>query len=541
MTPEDIRRTAELAGLPISPDETAKLVNGAARARRMAALARTYVSPTTEPAGVFAPSPSAERENRGEGASSVSPRTTKAAGLHELSITQLAAAFRKGEASPVEATQVCLDRIARLDGGLNAFLTVTGELALSQAKAAQEALARGEAGVLVGVPVALKDLYATRGIRTTAHSKVLADWIPDEDATATVRMREAGTVLLGKLAMHEFAFGGPDKESAFPPARNPWNPDHIPGGSSSGSGTALAARMCFGSLGSDTGGSIRNPANFCGVAGIKPTYGRVSRHGVVPLSWSLDHCGPLARTVEDCAILLQAIAGHDPLDAASARVDVPDYRAAIGASVKGLRLGVPRSWFDEGEGVDPEIVAAFEEALRALKDAGVSLVDIDGKPFGEARAANMTILIAEAYAYHEPNLATQPQNFGPAVLNRVREGAMLSAADYIQAQRARATVSQLVGAVMTQVDAVVSPSGPRTASAFATHDPDGTYKVPSFTNVFNLTGLPAMSIPCGFSSAGLPLGLQIAGRAFEEPTVFRLAHAYEQATDWHTRVPGLAA
>jgi aspartyl-tRNA(Asn)/glutamyl-tRNA(Gln) amidotransferase subunit A len=297
--------------------------------------------------------------------------------------------------------------------------------------------------------------------------------------------------------------------------------------------------MCFGSLGSDTGGSIRNPANLCGVAGIKPTYGLVSRHGVVPLSWSLDHCGPLARTVEDCAIVLQAIAGHDPLDPASASVTIPDYRAALGGSVAGLKLGLPLSWLDELEGVAADVRAAFDEALQVLRDAGATIVEVDGKPFAEARAANMTILIAEAYAYHEPNVAARPQDYGPGVLNRVREGGLLSAADYIQAQRARYAIGQRVAEIMGQVDLIVSPAGAKTAASFENNDPDATYKVPSFTNVFNLTGLPAMSIPCGFGATGLPVGLQIAGRAFEETTVFRLAHAYEQATDWHTRVPAM--
>ncbi|HLQ34466.1 MAG TPA: amidase [Chloroflexota bacterium] len=458
-----------------------------------------------------------------------------------LTIVELAAAYRRQELSPVDVTEAAFQRIEAVDGRLNSFVTVTQELATSQARIAQEELARGvDRGPLHGVPVALKDLYATKGIRTTAHSRVLLDWIPDEDATAVSRLYDAGVVMLGKLAMHEFAYGGPSFDSAFPPARNPWNPDHITGGSSSGSGGALAARLCFGALGSDTGGSIRNPANLCGIVGLKPTYGLVSRHGVVPLSWSLDHCGPMARTVEDCAILLQAIAGHDPADPASASVPIPDYRAGLQGSARGLRLGVPRSWFDEGEGTDAEVLQAFEEALRVLRDAGAITVEVDGTVFAEARAANMTILVAEAYAYHEENLKIRPQDYGSSVLARIRDGALLSAADYIQAQRARSVIVRRIGKMFGDVDAIVSPAGPRVAAAFEGYDPGVTYKTPSYTNVFNLTGMPAVSIPCGFGASGLPIGLQIAGRAFDEPTVLRLAHIYQQATDWHTRAPGLS-
>jgi aspartyl-tRNA(Asn)/glutamyl-tRNA(Gln) amidotransferase subunit A len=540
LTAEEIKSAAARAGLPLSAEEAAKLVKGANRSRRMAAQLRTYVTAQTEPAATFTvPLPPA-RERLGE---SPAPRPTASAGnagdVLSLSIAQLAAAYRKGEASPVAVTEACFERIGRVDARLRSFVTLTRELALSQARTAQDELARGvDRGPLQGVPIALKDLYATKGIRTTAHSRVLLDWVPDDDATATTKLCEAGSVLLGKLAMHEFAFGGPSDDSAFPPARNPWNPDHITGGSSSGSGAALAARLCFGSLGSDTGGSIRNPANLCGVAGIKPTYGLVSRFGVVPLSWSLDHCGPLARTVEDCAILLRAVAGHDPKDPASADVPIPDYRAALGASVKGLRIGVPRSWLDDAEGTDADVRAAFDEALRVLKDLGVQVVEVDGAPFAEARWANTTILVAEAYAYHEDDVKARAQDYGSAVLNRVREGALLSAADYIQAQRARTSISRRVRDVMRDVDVVASPAGAKVAAAFEGFDFDSTYKTPSFTNVFNLTGLPAMSIPCGFAS-GLPIGLQLAGRAFEETTVLRLAHAYEQATDWHTKFPEL--
>jgi aspartyl-tRNA(Asn)/glutamyl-tRNA(Gln) amidotransferase subunit A len=460
--------------------------------------------------------------------------------LQFATISEVGKLYRSHEVSPLELTQACLDRIEAIDGRLNAFVTLTPEIALARAKEAEaELLAGKDRGPLQGVPIALKDLYATRDLRTSAHSKVLVDWIPDEDATTTAKLAEAGTVLLGKLAMHEFAFGTPGFDTPFPPARNPWDLDCMPGGSSSGSGAALAAGLCFGSLGSDTGGSIRGPASLCGIAGLKPTYGRVSRYGVVPLSWSLDHAGPMARTVEDCALLLQAIAGYDAKDPASADRPVPDYAAGLNAGVQGLKLGVPRSWFDEGEGTEPETLAAFEAALVTLKGLGAELVEVDGEPFINARTANMLILIAEAYTYHEKDLQKRREDYGAGVRERVLEGAFISAADYINAQRARSVITEQVRTILRDVDAIVSPSAPRPAQTFEEFDPAAANRRPSYTNPYNLAGLPAISVPCGFSSGGLPLGLQIAGRAFDEATVLRIAAAYEQATDWHTRHPSL--
>jgi aspartyl-tRNA(Asn)/glutamyl-tRNA(Gln) amidotransferase subunit A len=457
-----------------------------------------------------------------------------------LSISETAKLLRLRDVSPVELTQACLDRIEAVDGKLNSFITVTGELALTQAQEAEKELAAGkDRGPLHGIPIALKDLYGTKGIRTTAHSKVLLDWVPPEDATTTVLLREAGTVLLGKLAMHEFAFGSPFFDTPFPPARNPWDTERVTGGSSSGSGAALAAGLCYGSLGSDTGGSIRNPAALCSIVGLKPTYGRVSRYGVVPLSWSLDHAGPMARSVEDCALLLQAIAGHDPKDAASADVAVPSYSDTLRDGVEGMRFAVPRSWFDEGEGTHAEILAAFDEALKVFESEGATVVEVDGAPFSEARAANTLILVSEAYAYHEANLQSRPRDFGSGVRNRVLEGAFISAADYINAQRARTVLGAKLREVLSGVDAILSPTVPMPAATFAEFDPDGMYKRPSFTNPYNLAGLPAISVPCGFSSAGLPLGLQIASRSFDESTVLRIAYAYERTTPWHERHPAI--
>jgi aspartyl-tRNA(Asn)/glutamyl-tRNA(Gln) amidotransferase subunit A len=457
-----------------------------------------------------------------------------------LTITGLAAAIRGREVSPTEITRLMLERIERIDPRINSFITVTGDLALQQAKDAEQALATGkDVGPLQGVPIALKDLYATKGIRTTGHSKVLVDWVPDEDATVTTQLREAGTVLLGKLAMHEFAFGAPGFDTPFPPARNPWNTDHITGGSSSGSGAALAAGLAFGSLGSDTGGSIRSPAAFCGIAGIKPTYGRTSRAGVLPLSWSLDHVGPMARCVADCALMLQAISGYDPTDPASADTEVPDFSARLEDGVAGLRIGVPWEWLNENEGTHPEVVAAFEEAIGTLRTLGAQVSGVDASPFIKARAANTIIMIAEAYAYHENTLKTNPYDLSAGVRSRAREGAFITAADYVDAQRARVVLSGQVRSILREVDVIASPAAPQPAESFEEQDPEARYRWPSYTPVYNLTGLPAMSVPCGFSSDGLPIGLQIAGRAFDEATVLRVGRAFERATDWHQRHPEL--
>jgi aspartyl-tRNA(Asn)/glutamyl-tRNA(Gln) amidotransferase subunit A len=441
----------------------------------------------------------------------------------------------------VELAQACLKKIESIDGKLHSFITVTADLALEQArKAEHELLAGADKGPLHGIPIALKDLYATQKIRTTCHSAVLEDWMPDHDATAASKLREAGTVLLGKLAMHEFAFGGPSVDAPFPAVRNPWDTAHIPGGSSSGSGAALAAGLCLGSLGSDTGGSIRTPSSHCAVVGMKPTYGRVSRYGVVPLSWSLDHAGPMARNVEDCAILLQAIAGDDPKDPASVDVPVPDYRAELKNGIKDLRVGVPRAnWFDENKGTDPETEVIFNSALKTLEGLGAIVVGIDGRPFSLARKANQTILVAEGYAYHEKRLREAPDKFGSSVRTRLLEGAFLSAADYITALRIRTVLNEQICTNFSRVDVFATPTAPRPPDAFETLDPNEQNLRPNFTNPFNLTGLPAISLPCGFTKNALPVGLQIIAPAFQESTAFRVAYAYEQATEWRERRPKL--
>ena len=458
-----------------------------------------------------------------------------------LTIVEIAAALRRKDISPIQLTDALLARIEILDGKLHSFITLTADLARQQARQAEQELQSGtDRGPLHGIPIALKDLYMTQGIRTTCHSAVLENWVPEVDASTFTKLRGAGAILLGKLGMHEFAFGGPSIDAPFPAVRNPWNTDHIPGGSSSGSGAALAAGLCYGALGSDTGGSIRTPSSHCGIVGIKPTYGRVSRYGVVPLSWSLDHAGPMARSVEDCAILLHAIAGFDAKDPASADVAVPNFHSGLRGGIKGLRVGVPRSsWFDDNLGLHPETEAVFNQSLEVLKRLGATISDIDGKSFSLARKANQTILVCEAYAYHEKTFQETPMKFGTSVRRRMLEGAFLSAADYLTAQRARAVLNEQIAANFAKVDVFAVPGAPRPPEAFATMDPNEQNLRPNFTNPFNLTGLPAVSVPCGFTDGNLPAGLQIVAPPFEETTALRAAYAFEQATEWHKRRPVL--
>ena len=449
-------------------------------------------------------------------------------------IRELGARYRRRELSPVEVTRAQLERIAKLDPTLHAFVTVTADRAMADARAAEELLRRGDDRPLLGIPVGHKDIYLTRGIRTTGGSALLADWIPDEESTCGRRWQDAGTVLLGKLITHEFALGIQFPGHRFPPARNPWNVDHIPGGSSSGSGAALAAGLVHGATGSDTGGSIRGPAAFCGVVGLKPTYGRASRAGVLTLSWTLDHTGPLARTVEDCALLMQPLAGHDPLDPASSHAPVDDYTAGLGRGVRGLRVGVVRNYFFEG--IDPEVAGAFEEAMATLRRLGAEVRDVQ-IPSLAATHSFLLIMLAEAYAYHERDLREHPELYGDVLRERLLAGALVTAAEYVQAQRVRSGICRETAAVLRDVDVLATPTTPKPATPFAlAHDPEFGFPRSNMPP-FNITGSPTLALPCGFSASGLPLSLQLAGRPFDEATVLRVGHAYEQATRWHTRRP----
>ena len=449
-------------------------------------------------------------------------------------IAELGARYRKRDLSPVEVTQALLARIEKLDPILNAFVTLTADSALAEARSAEEALRRGDARPLLGIPVAHKDIYLTRGVRTTGGSALLADWIPDEDATCVQRWRAAGTVQLGKLITHEFAFGLQFPGHRFPPAKNPWSLDHIPGGSSSGSGAALAAGLVTGATGSDTGGSIRGPAAFCGIVGLKPTYGRSSRAGVLTLSWTLDHTGPMARTVRDCAFLLQPLAGYDPADPASSRAPVDDYVAPLGRDIRGLKIGVPRAYFLEE--VDAEVARAFEDALETLRRLGAEVRDVQIPSLRGAHSF-LLILMAEAYAYHERDIREHPELYGEVLRERILAGALVSASEYTQAQRIRAEICRETAEVLKTVDVLASPTALKPATPFVqAFDPEFAFPKSNMAP-FNLTGLPTLALPCGFSASGLPVSIQLSGRPFEEATVLRAGHAYEQATTWHTRRP----
>ena len=459
--------------------------------------------------------------------------------LYFLTIHQAGELIRTGQLSPVELTRACLGRIDQTDDRLHSFILLLADDALRQARIAESEVLRGDyMGPMHGIPFALKDLYDTAGVRTTSGSRVDIDRVPTEDATTTARLKSAGGILLGKLAMHEFALGGPDWTTPFEPARNPWNLDHITGGSSSGSGSAVASGQCMGALGSCTGGSIRGPASLCGIVGLKPTYGRVSRFGVVTLSWSQDHAGPMTWTVEDTAYMLQAIAGHDPKDPTSSRAPVPDYSLSLKEDIRGVKIGLPRHYFfDSDPSVDPEVVATVETAVSVLEDLGAHVEEVSLPILEHVRAANSVIMVSEAYAYHEPNLKARPQDFGEIVRGRFRVGALMSAADYLQAQRVRSLARREFAEVMSEVDLLVTPTMTQPAAAFEGYDPSSTVSGRSFTAPFNVTGLPAISVPCGFTDSGLPIGMQIAGKPFDEPGVLQAAYTYQQHARWYEQRP----
>ena len=467
--------------------------------------------------------------------------TSASAPLHFLTIHQAAELLRKGELSPVEITRACLERIRETDDRLHSFILLLADDALEQARIAEAEIRRGDyKGPLHGIPFALKDLYDTAGVRTTSGSYVDLDRVPAVDATTTARLKAAGGILLGKLAMHEFALGGPDWTTPFEPARNPWNLAHITGGSSSGSGSAVAAGQCLGALGSCTGGSIRGPASLCGIVGLKPTYGRVSRFGVVTLSWSQDHAGPMTWTVEDAAYMLQAIAGHDPKDPTSSRAPVPDYALSLKEDLRGVKIGLPRHYFFDPEpGVSPEVVATVERAIANLEQMGAEIQEVTLPSLDYVRAANTVIMLSEAYAYHEPNLKSRPGDFGEIVRARFRIGGMLSASDYLQAQRVRSWARRDFAAALQKVDLLATPTMTQPAPAFEGYDPLATVRGRSFTAPFNVTGLPAISVPCGFTETGLPVGMQLAGKPFDEPGIIRAAYAYQQQAGWREMRPPL--
>ena len=459
--------------------------------------------------------------------------------LHELSIAEAGRRLRAGTLSSVTLTQHCLARIAALDPSLHAFVLVTKDRALKDADRAERELKAGvDRGPMHGIPYALKDIYATAGIPTTCHSKLLLDNVPAEDCVVEAKLKSGGAVLLGKLATHEFALGGPSFDLPFPPARNPWNRDHFTGGSSSGSGAAVAAGLVRIAMGSDTGGSIRGPAFYCGTVGLKPTYGLVSRRGVFPLSYTLDHCGPLAWSVEDAALTMQVIAGYDPLDPASADLAVPDFMSGIGRDLAGLKLGYPRSFFATQEDIATEVLASLDASAQQLAKLGAKVEEIELPDFELFNACGRVILIAEAYAIHEKNLLTRPLDYARYTYQRMMVGATISAADLTQAFRLRRELSSSINQrILGTFDAIITANGLTPAPRFDEIPADVPPKMTLQTMPFNVTGNPALALPTKLSKSGLPLGMQIVGRAFDEPTVLRIGAAFEAASGWINKRP----
>jgi len=450
-------------------------------------------------------------------------------------IVDLAPRLRRKEISPADLTRACLKRIENLDSSLNTFITVAAESALDAARAAEIEIGRGEwRGPLHGIPVALKDLIDTAGTRTTAASALYQNRVPAEDAEIVCRLRRAGAIILGKNNLHEFAYGGSSLVSVFGDVHNPWNPAHIAGGSSGGSAAAVAAGLCYAAIGTDTAGSIREPAALCGCVGLKPTYGRISTRGVIPLAWSLDHLGPMAATVADTAVVLQAIAGYDPLDANSAEVPVSDYLSGLQDGAHSLRVGIPRAHFYVD--LDDEVGAAVEKALAVINGLVAETRELQIEIPTDRVVQN-----AESYAVHAENIARTPDLYQAETRRRIRNGEDISAAEYIQRRRDLDQARRSIQGIFADVDLLVTPTTPVPAPAIADVKKDPEMLRPAEltllrnTRPFNVWGLPAISVPCGFTKTGLPVGLQIAGLHWREDLVLRLAHAYEQATEWHRR------
>jgi aspartyl-tRNA(Asn)/glutamyl-tRNA(Gln) amidotransferase subunit A len=455
----------------------------------------------------------------------------------ELTISEAADLLRRKKISPVDLTTACLDRIQQLNPLLNTFITVTPQLALAQAREAEKEIQHGDwRGPLHGIPLGLKDLIDTAGIKTTCASAVFADRVPTEDAEVVQRLKRAGAVLLGKQNMQEFAYGGTSVPSNYGPVHNPWDPTRIAGGSSGGSAAAVAGGMCFGALGSDTGGSIRQPAAFCGIVGLKPSYGRVSTRGVMPLSWSLDHVGPFARNVTDTALLLEVIAGYDELDPTSLDWPAEKYARALNGKVSELRIGLVRRLFFEA--LDPEIEQAVNGAIEVISKMAKEVRDVD------LPDAPTTVIAPEAFAVHRQHLSVTTELYQTWTRERLTQAGKIAAVDYVEGRRELERVRRSINIVFSTVDLLVTPTTPvpPITIAEATDMPQppspGEFWLRN-TRPFNAYGLPTISIPCGFTRAGLPIGLQLAGQRFGEGQLLAFARAFEQATEWHKRVPAL--
>jgi aspartyl-tRNA(Asn)/glutamyl-tRNA(Gln) amidotransferase subunit A len=465
------------------------------------------------------------------------PAAVESQDLASLTLKEASEMLRRKSVSPVDLTRACLDRIDTYNSSLNAFITVTRDQAMEAARAMEGELLRGKwRGPLHGIPIALKDNIDTAGIRTTAASELFKDRIPSADAEVVRRLKNAGAVLLGKTNLHEFAYGGSSSVSYFGPVHNPWDLDRIPGGSSGGSAAATATGLCFGSLGTDTAGSTRIPACYCGVVGFKPTYGRVSNRGVIPLSWSLDHVGLLSRTVEDAALMLGVIAGYDELDPSTVDTPVPDYTSAFKMQASKLRLGVPRTPFFDA--LDPEIAKAVDAAIEVLRKLTATTGEITlpspSIPFAEIYTRVRSV---EGYAYHSQWIAESPEKYQPATREQIlRNSAEIKAPAYAQARRELDLLRREIKKVFATVDLLVMPTMPTPPVLIAQAASPASVSIRN-TSPFDVLGLPAISIPCGFTTSGLPIGLQMVSAPFAESTVLALAYAYERETEWHKRHP----
>jgi aspartyl-tRNA(Asn)/glutamyl-tRNA(Gln) amidotransferase subunit A len=464
--------------------------------------------------------------------------------LTSLSLVTAARLIREGELSPLELTQACLAKIERLDGRLNSFITLTADAALQCAWQAQEEARKGETldgsplGPLHGIPIVLKDLFETKGLRTTAGSKVFGDYIPETDAVVVEKLRAAGAIFLGKTNMHEIALGLTNVNPHYGACRNPWAEECISGGSSGGSAVALAAGFCQGALGSDTGGSVRVPSALCGVVGLKPTYGRVSLRGVIPLSWNLDHVGPMARQVEDVALLLHVIAGYDPDDPYSVNVEVADYMGHIQEGVEGWHIALMED--DYLKLTDPQVKQAVIEAAGIFEKLGACVVPTGFPNAYQAALANGLMVTSDAAVFHQERMQNKPHQFGADVWQRLQNGASLSLKDYIEARRTQSFLRRQYERFFERFDLLLIPTTPVTAFPIeGSNAVEMARLLTRYTSPFNLTGLPALSLPCGFNSDGLPIGLQIVAKRWSEAWVLRGGYAYQQATDWRLRNPPL--
>lgn len=463
--------------------------------------------------------------------------------LHYKTISEIAPKLKKKELSPVDLTNVMLERIDDVDEQINSYITVMKQEALEDTKRAEQEIVDGSyRGPLHGVPIAVKDLLNTKGVRTTSGSKVLADNIPDMDATVITKLREAGAIILGKLNMHEFAFGVTNQNNHYGDAKNPWDIERTPGGSSGGSGAAVAAGLAFAAIGSDTGGSIRTPAALCGIYGLKPTFGRVSKYGAIPLAWSLDHIGPMTRSVEDLAIVLEAIAGFDSNDPTSVKKSVPRYQSDRQANLAGMKIGVPTNYFFDF--VEEEVEQSVRNAIASMEKQGATLVDVTIPELSLAEFSELVTIQSEAAAYHHEMLKEKSHLYGNDVRTTLQAGELVTAAQYIQAQQARRKIQEAISRAFAEVDVIAAPSLPMTAPKWKENfkiikgeSKAVTAEFVRFAAPANLTGIPSLSLPTGFSSAGLPMSMQLMGRPFEELRLLQVASVLEHTQPADDRVP----